>query len=216
MSDKLATLLSMLNYFGIFVAAMSGAAAGIKWKTDFFGMVVLAFATGCSGGIFRDILLGDAPPENIRAWQPLVITLIAGLFTYFLFPSIQWFLKNPVQILDAFSLGVFTVIGANKALMFQITPVWAILLGVVTGVGGGMARDLLLTRPFTILHKEIYATASLAGGACVVLGWYLPPVYYEYFVVLGALVCTTVRILAVRFKWNMPTNQVSQRIRREN
>ncbi len=215
MSTELASFLNVLNYFGIFIAAMSGATAAIKGKTDFFGLVVLAFATSCSGGIVRDILLGDTPPDNIRSWQPLAASLAAAIITYILFPSLQWFLKNPVQILDAFALGLFTVLGTTKALMFEITPIWAILLGVVTGVGGGMARDLLLTCPFTVLHREIYATASLTGGAIIVAGRYLQPQFFEYYVMLGALLCIIVRILSIRYNWNIPIGKVSTRWRPE-
>lgn len=211
MGQELETLLRTVNYFAIFVAAMSGAAAAIKWKADFFGVAVLAFATGCSGGIIRDLLLGDAPPENIRSWQPLAASVAAGVLTYFLFPSLQWFLTNPVQILDAFGLGLFTVLGTSKALIFEVTPVWAILLGMVTGIGGGMARDILLSQPFSVLHREIYATASLVGGAILVAGRHFQPHYLEYFVILGAAVCTIVRLLAIRYRWNVPVAAVNNR-----
>ena len=203
MNPDMEQLVQTLNYCALFVAAISGAAAGINCKADVFGVAVMAFVTACSGGIARDLLIGDTPPENIRSWMPLAVTLAASGVTVAFFRYLQWFLANPVQIFDAFGLGLFTVIGTTKAMAFGITPIWAVLLGVITGVGGGMARDILLARPPSVLHKEIYATCSLAGGAVVVAGAHLDYVSSEYAVLAGAALCIVLRCIALRRKWNM-------------
>lgn len=109
-----------------------------------------------------------------------------------------------MQILDAFGLGLFTVLGVTKGMAWNITPVWAILLGVITGVGGGMARDILLARVPNVLHREIYATCSLIGSAVVVLGCYGGTLRQEYAVIAGAVICIALRCVALRYNWNMP------------
>ena len=196
-------LVNVLNLAAIFVAAVSGASAGIKKNADAFGICVLAFATACSGGIARDVLIGDLPPDNIKSWLPLASSFVGGSLAFFFFPHLQWFLRHPVQVSDAFGLGLFTALGVDKALAFGITPVWAILMGVVTGVGGGVARDMLLARTPTILLSEIYATASLAGGAIMVLCNHFRLVDRNWAMLAGATVCIVLRCLAIRYNWNI-------------
>lgn len=203
MSPELEGLLEILTYCAIFVSAISGAAAGIRERADIFGVAVLGFVTACSGGIIRDLLIGDVPPANIRSWLPLGVSLLGSAVAIARHRYLQWFLRNPVQVFDAFGLGLFTVLGTTKAMAYGIIPIWAVLLGVITGVGGGMARDILLARPPSVLHKEIYATCSLAGGAVVVAGSRLDMVGQEYAVLAGAALCIALRCVALRYNWNM-------------
>lgn len=205
-------LVDILNYLAMFVAAISGAVAGIKKNADPFGVCVLAFAAACFGGISRDILLGDLPPDNIKSCMPLAMSFAGGCAALFWSRHLQWFLRHPVQIFDAFALGLFTALGTDKALACGITPIWGILLGTVTGVGGGMIRDILLARTPTILLSEIYATASIAGGAIIVLCRYFSLVDRQWAMILGAVVCTTLRCLAIRYRWNLSGNSESGRI----
>ena len=152
----------------------------------------------------RDLLIGAVPPENITSWEPLAVSLAATIVTVLFFRQITERLSNPVQLFDAFGLGLFTVLGADKALAFGIGPVWSVLLGVITGVGGGMVRDILLARVPNVLRTEIYATASLAGGAIVVGAhvWkLLPP---SYAMIAGASFCIVLRCLALRYRWQIP------------
>ena len=197
-------LLAVFNYAGIFVFAISGAVAGIKRRADMFGVAVLAFAAACCGGIVRDVLIGALPPENILSWQPLAVSFAAAVTTMVLYPLLAEKLSNPVQVFDAFGLGLFTVIGAEKALLFGIGPLWAMLLGVITAIGGGMVRDILLARVPGVLRTEIYATASLAGAVIAVGGRLWPVVPPSYSMILGAVVCTTLRCLAIKYKWQVP------------
>ena len=205
-SVSLPSFISALNLIGVFVFAISGAVAGIKRKTDFVGVLILSFAAAGCGGIMRDVLLGALPPENITSWELLAVSQLAGLFTYFCFPLVNR-LNNPVQIFDAFGLGLFTVLGVTKALQFGITPVWAVLLGVLTGVGGGVLRDMLVAQVPMIMRGEIYATASIAGGGIVAGGLYWNVMPMEMLMVLGAVVCTSVRLLALRYNWAMPVSK---------
>lgn len=198
-------LLAIFNYAGIFVFAISGAVAGIRRRADLFGIAVLAFAASCCGGILRDILIGSLPPENILSWEPLAVSFAAALVTVLFYPVLAKKLNNPVQVFDAFGLGLFTVIGAEKALLFGIGPVWAMLLGMITGVGGGMVRDILLAHVPQVLRTEIYATASLAGAAIAVGGKIWPVMPASWSTILGAVVCITLRCLAIRYKWQVPS-----------
>lgn len=204
-------LVDFINYAAMFIAAISGASAGIRRNADAFGVGVLAIATACSGGLIRDILMGDLPPDNIKSWHPLAASLAGGCFAFFFYTHLRWFLKHPVQITDAFGLGLFTVLGADKAVTFGITPIWAVLMGVITGIGGGMARDILLATTPSILRAEIYATASLAGGTIVVLCRNLSLVDRDWAMLLGALVCVVIRCLAIKYKWNIPIKAESGR-----
>ena len=207
-------LVDVLNYCAIFVSAISGSAAAIKSRADVFGIPVLAFATACSGGILRDLFIGDLPPENIRSSIPVLVTLAASMVTSLCIKQLKWFLTNPIQVFDAFGLGLFTAIGVNKALYYNITPVWAVLLGVITGVGGGMVRDILLGRVPSILHREIYATCSLAGGVFMVAGWYLKLMPHSFLMVSGAAICITMRCLALRYNWNVSVTPTGDENRR--
>ena len=201
-------LLPVFNYLGIFAFAISGAAAGMRRRADFFGIAVLAFAAACCGGILRDVLIGALPPENIQSWQPIVTSLAAAVATVFFYPHLAERFSNPVQVFDAFGLGLFTVIGAEKALQFGIGPLWAVLLGMLTAIGGGIVRDVLLAHVPQVLRTEVYATASIAGGSIAVAGHIWPIVPTSYTMVLGAVVCIGLRCLAMRYNWKVPTPRI--------
>lgn len=204
MNEDLQELITHLNYCALFVAALSGAAAGINKKADYFGVMVIAYLTACCGGITRDVLLGDHPPENIRTWQPAAIAVAASLVALLFFPRLRPFLRTHIQTFDAFGLGLFTVIGATKGAAYGVSPISIVFLGVITGVGGGMARDIVLARTPSFLHREIYATASLAGSLVVLMGCYWNVMRMEWAVVLGAGLCTVLRLVALHFNINMP------------
>ena len=133
----------VLDLTGTFVFALSGALAGVKRELDLFGVLVLSFAAANSGGITRDLLIGVVPPGAVADWRYLGVSLFAGIIT-FCFSSWIVRLSNPVLLFDAAGLALFAVTGASKALAHGLNPVMAIVLGMVTGIGGGMARDVLL------------------------------------------------------------------------
>lgn len=202
------TLLTIFNYLGLFVFAISGAAAGMRKRTDLFGIAVLAFAASCCGGIIRDVLIGSLPPDNILSWQPVATSLLAAAATVLFYSQLVERLNNPVQVFDAIGLGLFTVLGAEKALAFGIGPVWAVLLGMVTAIGGGVVRDILLANIPQVLRGEIYATASIAGGAIAVAGYIWPLVPVQYTMVLGAAVCIILRCLTIKYHWKIPVPRI--------
>jgi uncharacterized membrane protein YeiH len=162
-------LLLALDLAGTFVFALSGAVAGVRHRLDLFGVLVLAFAAGNAGGIVRDVLIGAVPPEGLSDWRYLAVSLLAGLLTFFWYSAIDR-LSSPMLIFDGAGLALFAVSGAQKALAFGLHPVTAALLGMLTGIGGGMLRDVLVLEIPIVLRAELYAVAALAGAAVVVAG----------------------------------------------
>jgi uncharacterized membrane protein YeiH len=196
------TLVLVLDLIGTFVFALSGATAGVKRRLDLFGVLVLSFTAANTGGISRDVLIGAVPPAALSDWRYLAVSLLAGLLT-FLWPSCIDRLRSPVLVFDGLGLAVFAVSGAQKALAFGLAPVMAALLGMLTGIGGGMARDVLLADVPAVLRSEIYAVAALAGAAVVVIGdaLRLPPVATT---IVGALLCFGLRLISIRRGWHLP------------
>jgi uncharacterized membrane protein YeiH len=196
------SLLYALDLAGTFVFALSGAMAGVKNRLDLFGVLVLSFAAANTGGITRDLLIGAVPPGAISDWHYLGVSLLAGLATFF-FPSRVHRRWSPVLLFDAAGLALFAVTGAGKALSHGLNPVMATLLGMLTGVGGGIARDMLLAQVPTVLRAELYAVAALAGAAVVVTATVLR-LPATPAALVGAGLCFGLRMLAIKNGWQLP------------
>ena len=197
--------LLVLDLIGTFVFALSGAVAGVRERLDLFGVLVLSFAAASAGGIMRDLLIGAVPPSAISDWRYLAVSLLAGLVTFFWYPISERLrsLSNQVLIFDAAGLALFAVAGAQKALGYGLNPAMAALLGMLTGIGGGMLRDVLLAQTPTVLRSELYAVAALAGAVTVVVGHVLnlPP---TLMAIAGAALCFGIRLIAIRRGWHLP------------
>ena len=163
------TLLLLIDAVGTFAFALSGGALAVQKRFDIFGVLFLAFLTAVTGGVARDVLIGAVPPVAIAHWRSFAIALAGGLATFFGYPLVSA-LKRPVLLLDAIGLGLFAVTGAQKALIYGIDPVMAAALGMLSGIGGGMVRDLLAGEVPSVLRTDIYAVAALAAGGVVALG----------------------------------------------
>ena len=196
------TFLVVLDLSGTFVFALSGGMTAVKRRLDLFGVLVLAFAVGNAGGMTRDVLIGATPASAIRDWRYLADSMLAGLAAFFWVPWLDkiW---SSVLVFDAAGLALFAVVGTQKALAFGLSPVVAALLGMVTGIGGGMLRDVLVIEIPVVLRSDLYAIAALAGAAMVALGHVAglpnPPV-----VVAGAGLCFGLRLAAMRYGWHLP------------
>jgi uncharacterized membrane protein YeiH len=197
------TLLVALDLAGTFVFALSGALVGVRHRLDLFGVLVLAFAAATAGGVLRDLIIGAVPPPAIADPRYFVVPVIAGLVTFFWHPVVTR-LQTSVLVLDGAGLALFAVSGAFKALEFGLGPVAAVLLGGLTGIGGGMVRDVLVSEVPTVFRAELYAVAALAGATVIVLGdsAALPA---PAVAVGGALVCFGLRMVGVRRGWKLPT-----------
>ena len=191
-----------LDFIGTFVFALSGAVAGAKRGLDVFGILVLAIVAATTGGIVRDVLIGAIPPAALIDWRYLAISLIAGSLTFYWLTLIDR-LRSPVQLFDAAGLAIFAVSGAQKALAYGLEPPMAALLGMLTGIGGGIARDLMLAQIPTVLRAELYAVAALAGASVVVIGRLLQLPSLPLAVTGGGL-CFGLRFMAIRHGWRLP------------
>lgn len=196
------TLVLILDLVGTFVFALSGAMLGVRRRLDIFGVLVLSFAAATAGGITRDLLIGATPPAALSDWRYPVISLAAGVVTFFRAPLIEK-LRNPVRLFDAMGLALFAVAGTRKALEYGISPPMAAAMGMLTGIGGGIARDVLLAQVPLVLRAELYAVAALAGALVVALGhWFDLPALPCALV--GAGLCFGLRMMAVTYGWQLP------------
>ncbi len=192
----------ILDLGGTFVFAVSGAMVAVRRRLDILGMLVLAFVTGNVGGMTRDLLIGAVPPAAIENWTYLVVSVVAGLITFLWYPVTDR-LRYHMLWFDAIGLAFFAVSGTEKALVYGINPAMAAILGMLTGVGGGMLRDILVTEIPVVLRADLYALAALAGGA-VVVGGHLLHVSPVISTLAGGVLCFLLRFMAIRRGWHLP------------
>ncbi|MBL6614557.1 MAG: trimeric intracellular cation channel family protein [Reyranella sp.] len=188
-----------------FVFAISGATQAVRKRLDLFGVLVVAWAAGVAGGIARDLLIGAVPPAAIGHWRYFAITIAAGLVGFFASGQIGR-LRTPVQLFDAAGLCLFAVTGTEKALAFGLSPFVAAILGVITCIGGGVARDLLTLEVPTVLRAELYAVAALAGAGSVALGFVLGLPHLPV-VLFGAGLCLFLRLMSIYRGWRLPVGK---------
>jgi uncharacterized membrane protein YeiH len=200
--ELLRTRVLVLDLCGTFAFALSGAMAGVRRGLDLFGVLVLSFAAATFGGIARDLLIGATPPAALQDWRYLAVSLTAGALVFF-WSSLIEKLRNPVRMLDAMGLALFAVAGTEKALAFGLSPAMAALLGMLTGIGGGVARDVLLAEIPAVLRSDLYAVAALLGAGIVAGGSLLNlPVLVT--ALAGGLACFSLRVAAIRRGWRLP------------
>ena len=199
---EFATTLVVLDLTGIFVFAVSGALVAVRKNLDLFAALVLGGITGLGGGFIRDVLIGATPPAALADWRYLLVPVAAGLVTFFFHASIGR-VERVIEVFDAFGLALFCVTGALKAVDYGHGPLPAALLGMVTGIGGGMLRDVLSGGVPVIFEGVLYATPALAGAAVAVL---LNRADLPVGVVAAAgfSTCLGIRLLAMVRGWRAP------------
>ena len=188
------TLLVVLNLAGTFVFGLSGGLAGVRARLDVFGVVVLAAVVGLAGGITRDVLIG-LPAQAFRDWGYLTIAILAGVVTL-LAPAALTKLERPILVFDAAGLALFCVTGASTALDHGVAPIGAVVLGAITGIGGGVLRDILVREIPVVLRTGLYAIPALLGAAIVVIASARGS-HNLAFPILGAAVCFAIRVACV-------------------
>lgn len=198
-------MLYYLEHAAVTVCAISGVLAAGGKKVDLFGVIVLALATALGGGTLRDVLLNAAPVFWIHDPSLVLNAATTALIVFFI---ARWW-RVPEQILliaDAFGLALFTIVGAAKALSFAVGPANAVVFGVMTGVAGGMLRDVLLGEIPLVFRKHIYlyATAAFCGATCFVALEYWSPLTNPLNRLLGTLVVLGLRLAALRWKLALP------------
>ena len=200
---RVASLLLAIDLIGTALFAAEGASTAAQAKLDLLGMLALAFVTALGGGIVRDVMIGDIPPNSVRNWHYPAVALTAGILVYALYAytaAVNYWL---VVTLDAAGLSFFAVAGATKALEFKLHPLLAIMMGGITGVGGGTIRDLLLAQVPKVLRSDVYAAAALFGAAITIVGLRFK-LNATAASCLGIGSCFALRMLAVYLHWNLP------------
>jgi uncharacterized membrane protein YeiH len=199
---EFATTLIAFDLVGIFFFAVAGALVAVRRNLDVFAALVLGGVTGLGGGFIRDVLIGATPPAALADWRYLIVPVAAGLLTFAFHPVVGR-LERVVTLFDAVGLALFCVTGALKAVEFGLSPIPAALMGMVTGIGGGMMRDVLAGTVPVIFEGVLYATPALAGAGVAVL---LDRTALPLVVVAGAgfATCLSWRLLALVRGWSAP------------
>ena len=194
-------LLILLDLMGIFVMAVTGALDGVKKHLDFFGVVVIAVVSALGGGLARDVLLGATPPAALQDWRYLVAPLPAALIAFRRSDRVVQ-ASEPLLALDAVGLGLFAVAGTRKSLDAGLSGLASIGIGLVSAVGGGMVRDVLLREiPRTLRPSEPYALAALVGSVLLV-GADSAGLPQTGSAMVAATVVAGVRVAGVRREWH--------------
>lgn len=196
-------IIDHINIMGSFVFAISGALVAMKKKLDPFGVLIVAFITAVGGGTIRDMLLAE---RNVF-WLfdiTVIYAILAGAVIAMIFKKKLHFFHKPIFFYDAVGLGLFTITGVQIGIDAQLDPSICIVLGTVTGVFGGILRDVIVNEIPVIFKKEIYATVSIAGGALYLLLIYLE-VGYPYLQIIPIVFIIIARIIAVTYKISLPS-----------
>lgn len=197
-------MLAVLDLIGIFVFALSGAALAIPKRLDVVGCVSLALVTALAGGVARDVLLGSLPPAALTNRWYLLVPLVASA-TVVLAPRIPLIVRRPVLVFDAVGLGLFTVVGTDKALRTGLGPTASILIGILSAVGGGILRDVLVREVPTIFSPMagLYVIPAALGAGAVVLADTAGLQTGPSSIAAAVGVCT-LRLASLRFGWSTP------------
>jgi uncharacterized membrane protein YeiH len=196
-------LLLALDLTGTFAFGLNGALTAVRAaRLDVVGVVALGMITALGGGVIRDVLIDSIPPATFRDWRYFALAAGGGLIAFALSRRLHR-LETPITVLDAIGLSVFAVIGASKALAFGLEIGPAVLLGVVTGVGGGTIRDILVRRIPSVLHSDLYAIPALVSAA-ITVATVRAGVYGLPAALGAATVCFLIRMLGVRYSLHPP------------
>lgn len=193
----------VLEVAGVFVGSMSGALAAVRKQFDLFGILVLAWAAGLGGGVLRDVLIGAVPPVGITSWKYVTAALLAGALVHLFHVRLDR-LRRAIIVFDAGALAMFVVIGVHKGLEYGVGPLAAVFVGMLTGIGGGLVRDLLVDEaPIVLRDRELYAIPATAGA--VLAAWVGEMGHLNY--VTGGLICLAIfgfRLVSLRLRWQAP------------
>lgn len=204
-----APLLLLFEIVGTVAFAISGAMTGMKKKMDIFGVAILGLTTAVGGGALRDIILGNTPPVMFRNPVYAVIAIVTSVILFL--PAVQRLIlrihglyDSLMLLMDSVGLGIFTVVGIRTAYAAVAEPGWFLLLfvGVVTGVGGGVLRDIMAGDTPYVFVKHFYACASLLGAVVCILLWSLAG--QAVAMAAGAAAVVALRYLAVKYRWSLP------------
>lgn len=193
---------SVLDILGVFAFAVSGGLVAVAKRLDLFGVVVLAGITALGGGVVRDLCIGAIPPAAMSDWPLLMTALVAAILTFWWSPAFVR-ISRLVALLDAAGLGAFVIAGAIKALDYGAGPLVAVLVGVITAIGGGMMRDVLVREIPAVLHRELYAVPAALGAVLFVVLHELG-LYDAWVPAVCALLVVGLRLAAIVYRLDAP------------
>lgn len=199
------TLEKTLDLIGVFVFAISGALLAVRKGFELVGVTSLALVTALGGGVIRDVLLGSTPPTAFSDVLYLVVPLAAAAVVFVGHWLINRTVDRAVQLFDAAGLGLFCVTGAVKASSFGASAVGAVLIGVISAVGGGITRDVLANEQPSLFKRDstLYAIPAAVGAAVVVVTW-RNGMYGGGVAIVVAIMVFLLRVGAMRFRWRAP------------
>jgi uncharacterized membrane protein YeiH len=188
---------------GTAVFAVEGAIAAMRAQLDLLGVLVIAFIVALGGGVTRDLLIGATPPKAVADWRYPALAFAMGGLAFVLHAQVLSWSGSTLIVLDAAGLALFAVAGAQKALNFGISPFVAMLMGTITGVGGGVIRDIVLARVPVVLQADLYASSAFVGAAVLIVGRRcgVSPVAAA---LLAGAACLMLRLVSVHFGWQLP------------
>ncbi|NEK85074.1 trimeric intracellular cation channel family protein [Blastococcus saxobsidens] len=197
------TALLILDLVGTFAFALNGALIAVRsTRLDIVGVITLGMITALGGGTIRDVLLGALPPATFVDWRYLAVAAAGGLIAFFTGHYLER-IYGAINVLDAAGLGLFAVTGALKALDLGFGPAQAVVVGGITGVGGGTLRDVLIRQVPSVLSSGLYAVPAIVGATAVVVVELLD-VRGAIATVGAAVLCFAIRMLGVHFDVNAP------------
>ena len=195
------TTVLVLNLCGTFVFGISGGLAGVRARLDPFGVVVLAAVVGLAGGIARDVLIGR-PPATFRDWRYLAVVGGAGVVSWMAAPALRR-MQPAIEVLDAAGLGLFSVTGASIALTYRLGAPEAVVLGAISGIGGGILRDLIVREIPQVLRSGLYAIPAIIGATIEVVGQ-RAGAHGVVVPLIAAAACFAVRVAGIRYDVSLP------------
>lgn len=203
MKPRVEKIVLVADLVGTAVFAVEGAISAMRSNLDLLGVMVIAFIVALGGGVTRDLLIGATPPNAVADWRYPALAFLMGGVAFVLHEQVLSWSGSTLIVLDAAGLALFAVAGAQKALNFGISPFVSMLMGTITGVGGGVLRDIVLARVPVVLQADLYASSAFVGAAVLIIGRRcgVPPVACA---LLAGAACLALRLLSVSYGWQLP------------
>ena len=192
-----------LELAAIFFAGISGALAAVRKNFDIFSLLLLAWVTGLGGGLMRDVLIGAVPPVGITSWRYVLTALAAGVIVHFMHPRLAA-LRRLIIVFDAGALALFVVIGTIKGMEYGVGPLASVFVGLFTGIGGGLVRDLLVDEaPIVLRERELYAIPATLGAMLTAATVHFG-VFNHWVGAAIAFSILTMRLVSLKMNWQAP------------
>jgi uncharacterized membrane protein YeiH len=203
LKPRVEKIVLVADLVGTAVFAVEGAISAMRSNLDLLGVMVIAFIVALGGGVTRDLLIGSTPPNAVADWRYPALAFLMGGVAFVLHEQVLSWSGSTLIVLDAAGLALFAVAGAQKALNFGISPFVSMLMGTITGVGGGVLRDIVLARVPVVLQADLYASSAFVGAAVLIIGRRcgVPPVACA---LLAGAACLALRLLSVSYGWQLP------------